>query len=425
MNETTDLHPDHKILRNLFRQIEPDFLVATGPSKFLQELIELLDLPDTTDVSKYKIGKGKTANANALNISFYPFDRKGVQESYRKRIYELELPGVPRDISPRDRKVFVDSLFPMSQELSMIALGNLLKYVFENNVKWRHVYLQLQQNPIISNVTVFYIEAQVLIDDTTFNSLNIFSNIYHPSSFKAQIRRDGLSLFNMFNQCQSSLGVQELKQVLKQPTRDINELKLRQLTVEWCLRPENFEFILQLKESLKNVLNINAVIKRIVVSHGRTGDWKSLKKTVFYSFKVCEMCTSLNADSIRGTLLEELASFDEDDLSVKAITVALDNIVDFEATVERNRFVVKEGTDVTLDEMTETLLHLTQDFMAFDPDISLTALGADVNDFSFAHFPQMGFVIRTKKKLDEMNIEAIQGKDIELLLCTIDLTYFR
>lgn len=425
MNEITDIRPDHIMLRNVFRQIQPNFLVATGPNNFLQELIGLLDLPESTDVKKYKICKGMTANANSSNISFYPFDRKGLQENYRKRIYELALPGITIDTSSSDRKIFVDSMFPMSQELVVIAIGNLLRYMYENNMKWRHAYLQVSQNPIITNFTVFSVEDTLLIDETTFNSLNIFSNIYHPSSFKTQIRRDGLSIFNMLNQCQSAVGVQELKYMLKQPIRDIKELKMRYTTIDWCLKVENYDFVLKIKDCLKNVLNINAVMGRIIVNHGKTNDWKSLKKTIFYSTYICEMCASLNVDNIRGTLLEEVASFGGADLSIKTVAVVLDKIVDYEGVAERKRFVVKEGLDEACDKMKEDLHDLTVDFMNLEPDNSLSTLGVDLCEFQFVHFPEMDFVIGTKKKLEELNIQTIKQHNIELLLSTNDSTYFR
>jgi DNA mismatch repair ATPase MutS len=137
-------------------------------------------------------------------------------------------------------------------------------------LKWHHVFLNLDSNPIFTNLIVFFIKSQVLLYETTFNALNIFSNIYHPSSFKTQVRRDGLSLFNMLNQCNSSVGVQELKSMLKQPCRSITELNLR-------FAMENFENVVKLRDLLKNILNISAVVSRIITNHGRTGDWKSLK----------------------------------------------------------------------------------------------------------------------------------------------------
>lgn len=427
MLETVDTSPDHIQLRNLFRQIQPSFLLATGPNKFLEELIQLLDLPDGTDVTKFKVNKTKTANANTTNVSFYPFSRKNQQvEGFRKRIYELDLPGLPAESSRSDRQIFIDSAFPMNQELTVLALGNLLKYLQENHLKWRHVFMHLDKNPIITNVIVFFTESQVLIDDTTFNSLNIFSNIYHPSSFKTQVRRDGLSLFNMLNQCVSSVGVQELKVMLKQPIRDIVELNLRFSTVEWCLKPDNFEHVTALRGHLKNLLSVNAVVSRIMLSLGGSDDWKSLKKTVYYCFLICEMCASFSEESVRSTCLQDLAEFAKNELTIKGILYALDKIVDLEGIDTKKRFIVKEGMDPELDEKRNNLEEMKQTSLQMSPDDSLMVLlNGGENIFHFVHFPEMGFVLGTEKNLEDLNLDNMQGEGIELILQTVDASYFR
>lgn len=425
MYEVIDVQPDHIQLRNLFRQVQPSYLIAAGPNNFLEQLIQLLDLSEDTDINKFKVPKSKTANADISNVSFYPFNRKFQQEAYRKKIYNLDLPGLPADSSKSDRQIFIDSMFPMKQELVIVALGNLLKYLSENSIKFRNAFLNQDKNLIITNVHIINMETQVLIDDTTFNSLNIFSTIYHPSSFKTQIRRDGLSLFNMLNQCTSSVGVQELKSMLKQPIRDILELNLRFSTVEWCLKPENFDHVVLLREHLKNILNISSVVSRIIKSHGRTTDWKSLKKTIYFSHLMCEMCSAMNEDNIRATFLYDLAAFAKDELAVKGILYALDKIVDLDGIESKKRFIVKEEQDLELDEKREKLMELTTDFLEMDPDQTLVTISDQQNAFRFRRFPEMGFVIGTELKADEMNLASMQSEGIELVLQTIDATYFR
>lgn len=161
MNESSDLRPDHVQLRNVFRQIQPSYLVAAGCNTFLEDLVQLLDLPDDTNINKYKVPRAKTSNANASNVCFFPFNRTGLLEGYRKRIYCLDLPGIPAMSSENNRKIFIDSALPMSQELAVIAIGNLLKYLHENALKWRHVFLNLDGKPIITNVVVIQVESQV------------------------------------------------------------------------------------------------------------------------------------------------------------------------------------------------------------------------------------------------------------------------
>lgn len=425
MKESIDLRPDYIKLRNLFRHAQPSFLVASGPNNFLTELIQLLDMPEDANINKFKVHKSKVANANTLNISFYPFNRKNQHDRSRKKIYELNLPGLPSESSKTDRQIFIDSFFPMKQELTVIAFGNLLNYLDENHLKWRHAFLNMERNPIITNLTVTQAEAQVLIDDTTFNALNIFSTIYHPSSFKAQVRKDGLSLFNLLNQCCSTVGVQELKMMLKQPIRDILELNLRYSTIDWCQKQENFESVRKLRTYLKNVLNVNSIFSRIIVNFGKTNDWKSLKKTVYYSFMICELCASLGEDAIKSTFLHDLAKFSKDELTIKGFLYALDKIVDLDGIEQKNRFFVKEGLDEMLDEKRENLNDLIVNQHGQELDETLKKLNATENAFHFVHFPEMGFVIGSELKIEDLNLKSIQEDAIELVLQTVDAVYLR
>ncbi|CRL02391.1 CLUMA_CG015182, isoform A [Clunio marinus] len=425
IHETIDLRPDHIQLRNLFRQIQPSFLVASASNQFLKDLIELLDLPENTDINKYKVSAYKSANANTFNISFFTYNRNNQHNVFRKRIYELDLPGLPAESSKSDRHVFIDSVFPMNQELVIICLGNLLKYLDENRLKWRHVFMSAERNPIITNVIVCNMKTQLLLDDTTFNSLNIFSNVHHPSSFKTQIRRDGLSLFNMLNQCCSSVGVQELRGILKQPTRDLSELNLRLSTIEWCLQPENHENVVKIRSYLHNILNISGIMSRIITNHGKTGDWRSLKKTIYFSFNICELCASFNQESIKETCLQDLANFTKDEYTIKSVLFVLEKILDLDMIDEKRRFTVKEGLDLVLDEKRESLEDMKINFMQMGLDKTLTTINNQTDAWNFVHFREMGFVIGTKLQIEDMNIEMMIQNKIELVLKTVGVTYFR
>jgi len=421
-----DLQPDYVQLRNLFRQVQPSYLVAAGQNQFLEDLVQLLDLPEDTDINKFKVRQSKGGNAHSSNVSFYPYNRKQQQKEFRQKIYyDLELPGLPPESSRSDRQVFIASVFPMNQELAVIAMGNLLKYLDDNQLKWRHIFMNMSKQLIISSLSSFRMESQVQIDDTTFNSLNIFSSVYHPSSFKIQVRKDGLSLFNLLNECCSSIGVQELKNILKQPTRDMKELNLRYSTIEWCLKDENFDSVGKLRSHLKNLLKVGAVVQRIITNYGKTSDWKSLKKTVYHSFLICELCASYDAASIRHTFLHELAGFVKNELTIKGILFALDRIVDLDGVEKTKQFTVKAGLDALLDEKRANLKSMMEDQSEFGLDESLKKMNSTENAFRYTHFPEMGFVIGSDLPIERMDLDSIEENGIEIVLQTVDAVYFR
>jgi DNA mismatch repair protein MSH5 len=416
-------------LRSIFRQVAPSFLVASGPNEFLQDLLEFLNIDgeDGKNIDKFMVKKSKMANAIVSNMTFYTFDRKNQQnlEALRKKIFSLDLPGLPSDASSSDRKIFMESVFPMKQELLIISLGNLLRYLGENVMKWRHVFLNLDVTPIITNVLLSLVESQVLLDDMTFNSLSIFTNIYHPSSFKIQIRKDGLSLYNLLNQCSSSSGSKELKNMLKQPTRNANEINLRLATVEWCLKKENAEHVLRIKHFLTGFININASFQRILKSHGKSIDWKSFKRTVYNASSICELCASLPDSAIKDTLLKQLAMYCKEEQTVNGILFALDKVVDLEAIDEKKKFCVKKGIDTLLDQKIESLNGFTENCNEMDPDETLLSLNDSLNAFQYVFYAEMGFAIGTTLQIDQLNMSLMKENGIELMLQTDSAIYFK
>lgn len=371
------------------------------------------------DLQKFKITKKNAANADNVNVSFYQINRSTLDE-HRTRIFELNLPGLYPKTPSDERQNFISSVMPMSQELVILCLGNLLKYLNDNRVKWQHAFLTFDKNPIITDVVVSILESQVLIDENSFNSLNIFSNLYHPSSFKMQIRKDGLSLFNLLNNCSSSMAVQELKRILRHPTRDIQELNLRLSTVEWCMQSDNVDHIDRFKKYLTGLVNVHSAFRRIHCSNGNNfTDWKSLKQTVKNINDLCRLCTTFSPEHIQSTILDGLGSFYTESTSINDILFTLEKIVDIEEIKEQKRFVVKKEIDPRLDEKKKEVSSLLEDFngLRVDEDMLKTTKILS-QDFQFIHFPEIGFVVGTTIKIEELNLETIERDGIELFLNT-------
>lgn len=413
-------------MKQIFQQVKPAYLVATGNSVFFDELVSILDPTlEKKDYQKFRVSKNKAANANSTNVSFYQLNR-GKQDDLRKRIYELNLPGIMAKTTKEESVHFINSILPMTQELIVACLGNLLKYLNDNHLKWQNAFLTYDKNPIITNVIISTLEAQVLIDEFSFNSLNIFSNIYHPSSFKLQVRKDGLSLFNLLNHCSSSVGVQELKTILRQPTRIIQELNIRFSTVEWCLQEKNLLHIQRFRSFLGGLINVHAAFRRIIVNHGNSfNDWKSFKRTMFNINSICHLSSTFLNEQIKSTILVQLASLHKEGVSINGVLFGLEKIVDIEAIEAKKRFCVKKGLDEQLDEKKNALDKLLENFNGMKLDDGLLKINNTRDTFSFVHYHEIGFVVGTALKLDQMKLESIRDDGIELVLNTSDARYFK
>jgi DNA mismatch repair protein MSH5 len=432
MNEMTDLKSEHLSLKNLFQEVEPSYFIASGSKAFLDDVTELLSLSE--DIIKNM--KDKKSKSKVGNLAFYTLNRKSQCEEYRKQIYEIEFPGLPAQATAKERQIAINSILPMNQELTVIALGNLLRFLKDNYLKWRHIFRNLDHNIIIFRVLVHSMESHVLvsikaflyfikfgetyiifciqIDETTFNSLNIFSCVYHPSNFKKQMRRDGLSIFNMLNECSSSVGVQELKSFLKTPIRDLDELNIRHSTIEWCLEKRNFGFVVNIKKVLKNILNVSVIFNRIFVDQGRHTDWTSFRKAIYTIIQLIELSSSL--ENIDGTIFEELAENSKFLDKFREIIGNIDEAVDVERMEKKRRFTVKEGFINVLDSKREELDELNENFLNLGPDDALSVISQNRNDFGFIfHDEKNEFLIAAPSNFNQNTIDLLKTENIELV----------
>lgn len=164
---------------------------------------------------------------------------------------------------------------------------------------------------------------------------------------------------------------------------------------------------------------------RIYMNHGKTLDWKSLKKTVYFLHVIAEMCQAFSEKSIHSTLLEEIGKFTKDDFTVQGTLYALDKIVDLDGIEAKNRFVVKENLDTELDEKREKLTEMIENQLNLGLDDCLGRLTSRPNAFMYKHFPETGFVIATGLKAEELDLQMLADNGMELILTTVDALYIR
>jgi DNA mismatch repair ATPase MutS len=348
MHESVDLRPDYPLLSNLLRQVCPSYLLLCGPLKFVQDMFKFLKLADT-NLAQYKVSKSNYKTTS--NIVIFPHDQQSAG-SLRQRVLKLNLPALPDNATDSERGFFLESVLPLNQQLVVQSLGNLLVYMDHN---WKHVYLAGDDNPVIANLNVYHMESQVLIDESTFYALQIFTARYfHPSALKQGSTHAGASVYELFvGRCVSTIGVRELRTMLQQPTRDILELNLRHATIEFCAANETF--MVEARKPLKNVLDMTYIFQRIVKQCGeKASDFKSLKKSVYNMYLVCQLCNRYG--SVRNTFMYDLGNVIEESNTLKMLLFVVDRVVDLEESEKEKRFVVKRGLKPRLDEQKDQLV---------------------------------------------------------------------
>ena len=104
----------------------------------------------------------------------------------------------------------------------------------------------------------------VLVDDTAWESLQIFSSELHSMGAKrTRYCKEGLSLYNHLNRCRTAQGTKFLRLMLSRPVRNVNVLKRRHDVIEYCCHPTNMDFVKSASECLKGTKNLPVSIFRL------------------------------------------------------------------------------------------------------------------------------------------------------------------
>lgn len=187
--ETVDLKPDFCHLQNLFR-VMPNMrnVLASGPDVFLTAIMKLLGLPDKMDPNQYRLNRLKTLSAATFVV--YTSNEKTLIEN-RKRILEMHTPRMTSAMTEQDRFNFIETDIPLHQTLVVHSLGNLLHFLDAN---WRHLFLREEERPVVSDVKVYKLDGNVLIDCSTFSALQVNVSVlffFFLSSFQKSILFSG------------------------------------------------------------------------------------------------------------------------------------------------------------------------------------------------------------------------------------------
>lgn len=388
-HETVDLKPDFWHLRNIFRQMKMINVIASGPTAFLQQIMKLLGKPEKDDPNRYRLNRLKTLSAAEFIV--YSNNDKNLIAN-RKRILEMQLPRMSSDFSEQDRCNFIQSIIPLHQNLVVQCLGNLLNYL---DMNWRHLFLRTDSRPIITDVHTYQMESHVLMDESTFDAMQIFAPKDHPSGFKMSDNEpasEGLSLYSLMNTCVSRMGSNELKLMLQRPTRDFQELQKRFSTIEWLRNENNMIQLTKFNLYLKNIGNVGDIYAKLVRTHGKPSIWKSFRRTIFSAKCLGELCLELfDADS-NDTIISEFGGIFKDNHSCEYILKLVDIIVDLEESLKLSKFCVKFGLDAKLDEMKDSFFKVIQ-LLSSKIESEINSLPEFINEVTVHYVNEMGFLI--------------------------------
>jgi len=99
----------------------------------------------------------------------------------------------------------------------------------------------------------------VLVDETAWRSLQIFSTDIHPSSMKQgnySASKEGISIFSCINRCTTVQGAKHLRLMLLRPCRNASTLQRRYDVIDFCRESLNAEFVKSATDCLKRIKSL-------------------------------------------------------------------------------------------------------------------------------------------------------------------------
>lgn len=262
----------------------------------------------------------------------------------------------------------------------------------------------------VTRVEMFSLSDSMFVNADTLLSLQITSTESHPNAqnqgpagrgWSSGGAKEGLSVYGLFHQfAKTSQGRHLLRQYFLRPSLNANVINERLDTIQALLQPANVGLLDVLVDHLSKIKNM-----RIVMSNLRKGVrsglntyhsvstsvWPTLREFTFFALRIFDHICEFAGGSGLNIQAKIMQRFDKQPLA--AIGALVTEVVDFEASKEHRRTVVRPGVDAELDQMKHTydgiepLLHEVTERLAKSVPVELDA------KINVIFFPQIGFLI--------------------------------
>jgi DNA mismatch repair protein MSH5 len=261
----------------------------------------------------------------------------------------------------------------------------------------------------VGTIEMFSLSESMFINTDTLLSLQIMSTESHPnaqqhgpaSKVGSGGSKEGLSVYGLFRHfAKTSQGRVLLKQYFLRPSQNKATIDERLDTTSFLVRPDNSDCLQRLSESLgkmKNVrlytVNLRKGINSGLNRNGKlaTAVWPSLRQFAFHALKITDILAELEGARLLAVVRKVNEVFNKKLLA--EVGTLINDVVDFEASQEQRRTIVRAGINEDLDEAKraydgiEDLLSQAAEHIANDVPANLDS------KVNVIFFPQIGFLI--------------------------------
>ncbi|XP_014483495.1 PREDICTED: mutS protein homolog 5-like [Dinoponera quadriceps] len=391
MDDTYDDGVYFNITKALYGQCQPRYVITiSGTSEEFLAAIEALVTSETTSGDPNMSTNSSDGSAR-VSLKVMRKKEHGFDRCYH-RVRCLKLQSEPANANNVERLVFLQGLLNFKSIVMIHALGLLLIYVDQH---WANLALDPSGKPNFVSVTSVTLRDIVMIDDDTYETLNIVHTRHHPSLFKcgdvASKKQSG-SLFTFLNRCQSRPGAQFLWQVsktLRHPTRNIEILNARFEVVEFCLKPDNQNTVETWTSCLKHLYRLtNVTLDRYLAQQAKISDWRRLYKTISSIIYIADVCEKQRK---KVRLFDKIV--DSVTNEVRYVKYFLEYIVDFGAKRSGNDFIVRSNVDSHLDKLHHTRSTLPETLTRMGEKDMKEYLPPSVTTCKMVYIPNIGYLL--------------------------------
>ncbi|KAH9210583.1 muts domain V-domain-containing protein [Leptodontidium sp. 2 PMI_412] len=277
----------------------------------------------------------------------------------------------------------------------------------------------------IRSIEMFALSDMLFVNADTLASLQIIQSESHPNSHmqgpnkSTSGAKESLSLYGLFSLlAHTPQGKQRLRRIFLRPSVDLEVIQERLRTTSILIKPENESPLGKMVHHLRSIKDVRSVIVHLQKGTGdnsgrgiRNGAWANIRSFTFHSLQILAAIREIKDSQsliITAKMLDHIQC-----ARMTAIGTMVDEVVDFEQSVEQHRTVVKTGFDPELD-------NIKRSYDGLDSMLTevATQISNNVPEWAAQYisncifFPQLGFL--TVVPLDpESGKGKYEGEGIE------------
>lgn len=334
-------------------------------------------------------------------------------ETCKNRILSMNLSNMANMIDRNERFIYLTANMNFAETNTVKSLGVLL-YFLEKNCSFNTC-------SSLSSISYFNL-LYVTMDQSTFNSLEIFQQEWHPSTLKKGIyKKEGLSVFGIFNSCASKLGSIHLRKIFQQPITDFENLTTRQNVIEFFTHPSSQNIKELLFQRLKHIKDVSPILTRFKASTFKFCDFQVLLGVISNMIFIRNIIANANCKNL--ALFTQIAHSITDEL--EEICHCLQTTIDYDNSIDEN-IEINTKIDTKLDKwkmLFNKLPQVLNRVMVNESEQDNSVLALKFCNLTNLYVPQIGFLlaIPLAEAQKVADLEELCG--LEAIFCANDRAF--